>query len=45
MGDERVKKDSYWVTIIILVLVAIGIARTCGSGEVRDVEHSVVRYD
>lgn len=45
MGNEEVKKDSYWVSIIILVLVVIGIARTCSSGNSRDVEHSVVRYD
>lgn len=45
MSNEEVKKDSYWVTIIILVLVVIGIARTCSSGVDKEVENSVVRYD
>lgn len=45
MGNEEVKKDSYWVTMIILVLVVIGIVNTCSSGVDKEVEHSVVRYD
>lgn len=45
MGNEEVKKDSYWVSIIILVLIVLGIARTCSSGVDKEVEHSVVRYD
>ena len=45
MSNEEVRKDSYWVTMIILVLVVIGIVRTCSSGVDKDVEHSVVRYD
>ena len=45
MSNEEVRKDSCWVTMIILVLVVIGIVRTCSSGVDKDVEHSVVRYD